>query len=448
MKDKTKYEINLENWEFIENMSKEEYEKEGYKKQYKPSLRGKYRCKHCGVIKSIDNYGFKNKATKCECLKAKEGERAEGAWRNNMERWEFVSFPSGIGTSQSKGNLYKCKECGEEKFITTSNFKRKETVCGNGCHGVGNNKSFVIQGVNDLATTHPHLVKYFVNVDEVHTLKGKSNKVVKTQCPICKLEKEQTVANLTTKGFSCPSCSSGISYPERFVAILLGMLKVDYKTQASSNTFEWCGKKRYDFYIPSLNMIIETHGRQHYEEIGSFSNGTLEEEQLNDRHKKEMATANGIDKYIELDCRYSDFEWIKKTVLSSDLAKFFNLEAITWENLRKDIAMNDQYDKIKDCCDFYNTNRDIMGIRDMARKKEMSPTTFRKVLLDGAKLGLTEYEGKSTKKTRAINKTTGETFEFESVKSASETLGIERYLISFVLTNRMKSTGGYYFEYC
>ena len=78
----------------------------------------------------------------------------------------------------------------------------------------------------------------------------------------------------------------------------------------------------------------------------------------------------------------------------------------------------------------------------------MSPTTFRKVLLDGAKLGLTEYEGKSTKKTRAINKTTGETFEFESVKSASETLGIERYLISFVLTNRMKSTGGYYFEYC
>lgn len=443
-----KHEENLKNWEYIGNMSKEEYEREGYKKQYRPSLRGKYKCKHCGNIKFIDNHGFKNKVTKCDCLKIEEEGKAEGVWRNNIARWEFVAFPSELNSPKSKGNLYKCKQCGKEKFITTGNFKRRETVCDNGCHGVGKNKTFVLKGINDIATTHPHLVKYFVNKEDTLILKGKSSKIVKLHCPVCGFEKEQIVSNLTTKGFSCPSCSNSVSYPERFVATLLNALRIDYKTQASSSVFDWCGRKRYDFYIPSLSMIIETHGRQHYEEVATFGDRTAEEERKNDAHKKELALTNGIKYYIELDCRNSDFIYLRDTILSSDLAKIFNLEMIIWEELRKDVITNDQHDKIRECCEFYNSNKNTMGIRAMAKEKDMSPTTFRKILLDGAKLGLTDYNGKSTKRVKATSKITGETVEFDSIKLASEKLGIERYLITFVLTKRMKTTGGYYFEYC
>ena len=51
----------------------------------------------------------------------------------------------------------------------------------------------------------------------------------------------------------------------------------------------------YDFYIPELEAIIEVHGSQHYgqgfEKVGGR---TLEEEQINDRLKEDLAKQNGI----------------------------------------------------------------------------------------------------------------------------------------------------------
>jgi hypothetical protein len=49
-------------------------------------------------------------------------------------------------------------------------------------------------------------------------------------------------------------------------------------------------------------MIIETHGRQHFENIPTSNWGELKDVQDNDRFKKDIALQNGIKKYITIDC--------------------------------------------------------------------------------------------------------------------------------------------------
>ena len=123
----------------------------------------------------------------------------------------------------------------------------------------------------------------------------------------------------------------GVSLPEKFTINILKQLNVDFLVQLTKTTFEWCNNYRYDFYIPSFNMIIETHGMQHFEKGFECCGGrSLEEEQENDKFKKELALNNNIDNYIIIDCRYSKFDWLKENIIK-ELSPYFNLSNIDWE---------------------------------------------------------------------------------------------------------------------
>ena len=52
--------------------------------------------------------------------------------------------------------------------------------------------------------------------------------------------------------------------------------------------FNWCDRFRYDFYIPSINAIIETNGEQHYKETTNFKS-KLEDIVNNDKAKKRIS---------------------------------------------------------------------------------------------------------------------------------------------------------------
>lgn len=136
------------------------------------------------------------------------------------------------------------------------------------------------------------------------------------------------IGHLTERGFSCPKCSDGISYSEKFVYNLLKNLSVVFKKE---KTFDWSQNKRYDFYIPKLSCIIEVHGLQHYFYTG-FSR-SLEEEQENDKLKEQLAKENGIKHYIILDCRKSEMEWVKNSILNSQLNELFDLSNINWKEI-------------------------------------------------------------------------------------------------------------------
>ena len=312
----------------------------------------------------------------------------------NLSRWEFVRFLTkeekiklGYYPSSSRG-WYKCRNCGELKHIVVGDFKRYATVCDNGCHGKSAQPSKVIVGVDDLATTHPDLVHFFVDEKDAKKHRSRSNKKVELKCPHCGYKKQMTIDKLTSRGFSCPVCDDGFSYPERMLASLLLVLGVQYKSQ-----FKFDNEKyRYDFYIPSLNMIIETHGRQHYEQHRRKGARTLEEEQENDRIKYEIAVANGIKHYVVIDCSDSTFSYIKQSIMSSVLKDILELDEVDWEA----ISTKSESSMVVDVINYYKHNN--KSISEIATHFGLAKNTVRNYVSRGLEIGLCKHKEINTGK--------------------------------------------------
>ena len=111
------------------------------------------------------------------------------------------------------------------------------------------------------------------------------------------------------------------------MANILKQLNIDFITELSSKKFSGKNYFYYDFYLPKYNMIIEINGLQHYEEC--MRGRTLFEEQMNDLFKYKCAK-NYVDKYIVIDCRYSELEWMKENIIK-ELSDYFDLSNINWK---------------------------------------------------------------------------------------------------------------------
>lgn len=136
-----------------------------------------------------------------------------------------------------------------------------------------------------------------------------SNKKLSVHCPICGHQRILSPNEIKYKGFTCPCCSDGISYPEKFVANLFDQLGIDYETQYNP---EWIKPRRFDFYISQHNIIVETHGLQHYKDCFiNISHRTAIDETENDVDKALLALKNGVKKVIFLNCSISDLDFMK-----------------------------------------------------------------------------------------------------------------------------------------
>ena len=247
-------------------------------------------------------------------------------------------------------------------------------------------------GINDIATTHPYLVKYFVNKEDAYKHSQGSNKRVETICPDCNKIRKRKICDLTRRGFVCKYCSDGLSYPEKFIINLLLQLNIKYKKEYSPS---WIKPKRYDFYIPKFNMIIEVNGKQHYSDISNFSSTggrDLKQEQANDKYKKEVALKNDIKHYIELDCRESNLEWIQNSILNSELAELFDLSNVNWTTCHKGSIKN----IAREICYMYNTRtKDVLEIKNITK---INRNTIVKYLKQGTRLGWCNYDISISKK--------------------------------------------------
>lgn len=221
-------------------------------------------------------------------------------------------------------------------YVYWKNYKKNiENRCNFSSFGLNNHRyNNVVRGVNDIATVAPWMVPWFKdkNVPYTHTVYSKHK--VDWICPYCGAYiKNREIANFYIyKKVVCQNCSDGISYGERFLSNLLTSLHIDFEPQQS---FGWSDGRFYDFYIPSLNMIIETHGKQHYTNtwsayIDSKSKISIQD---NDVYKKELAIKNGINNYIIIDCMQSSGDYIKNSILSSELVNFFDLFNVNWKEI-------------------------------------------------------------------------------------------------------------------
>ena len=143
-------------------------------------------------------------------------------------------------------------------------------------------------------------------------------KYYKYKCNICGYE-DWIKEGVFKRKLGCNVCGDGISYPEKFIEKVLIQLNVKHERQYKTN---WSQNKRYDFYLPDYNAIIEVHGEQHYRYTGRGR--SLKEEQENDKFKEELALKNGIKHYIVIDCRKSDSQYIKSNLFNSELNELFD----------------------------------------------------------------------------------------------------------------------------
>lgn len=254
---------------------------------------------------------------------------------------------------------------------------------------------------------------YIYDIDEVIELngygkvidklrKGKDNArhyVVK--CLQCNNTYVRSESHLRDRGAKCPVCSDGISYPTKFVVSFLNQLKVEYQREFK---IEGINDKRYDFYLPKYNCIIEVHGIQHYN--GSFERiggRTLQEEQENDRIKRELALEKEIKYYIELDCRESNKDWILDSIKNSELSILLNLSQIDWNECDSFAHKTITYD----ICNKFNSlyNKENSSITHyLANEFGIDRATVVKHLKKGAKLGWCNYDPQLIQKANGRSK--------------------------------------------
>ena len=331
---------------------------------------------------------------------------------------------------KERGYWFKCLEHPEHK----SEQKRIKDFT-NGHVG-----SITCNQCNSISITHPYLVKYLINKEDALKYTVYANTKIPMKCPECGFEKETSLNTLVSQGFGCNSCGDGISYPEKFVVNVLEQLNKIFKPQLTKTTFKWCGKYKYDNYIEKINCIIETHGNQHYEErtTGRW-NKSLKETQENDFDKEWLARINKIKNYIILDCRESDMNWIKNSIMNSKLPQLldFKEKDIDWLKCNE-WACNSM---VKEVSNLWNIG--IKSTLEIKQRLKLSKSSVVRYLNQGALLGWCDYNGNEERRKRVCKKIIClfNNEIFESITTASNKYNIEDSDISKCCSGKCKSAG-------
>jgi DNA-directed RNA polymerase subunit RPC12/RpoP len=357
---------------------------------------------------------------------------------NKLEIIDVFTKIRKIDNTNIKYYKYKCLKCGNIDEIS-----QIDLVQGVRCNVCCLTSRKVVKEINSIWATNNELVKYFLNEEDSWKYTCGSHKSLLFKCPDCGFKYKRKIYDFI-KTQRCPYCGDGKSFGEKIMCNILKQLKINFKME---KTFEWsknievdnielCGNKRYDFYLYDYNILIETHGKQHYYNQGanSFFKKSIEEEQENDRIKKELAIKNGIkeDNYIIINCEKSELEWIKNNILNSKLSELFDLSLTDWQQCLKyangslilQVAMS-----------WNNSNKNT---NDLAKEFMLTSKTIREYLHKSEENNLLtrRYDGKmEASKSKSINgKKQGKSIivtlpngkikKYINFKTASDDLGI------------------------
>lgn len=245
----------------------------------------------------------------------------------------------------------------------------------------------VLRGFNDLWTTAPEIASMLKNPEEGYKHTANSNVKLEWECADCGYCFELSPNKMTKRINLCTACGGGISYPEKFISNLFNQFCIYFEKEKS---FDWSDNKRYDFYLPTYNCIVETHGKQHYttSDFSYLRGKTYLDEQNNDEDKMFYAKEYGkIENYITIDCRKSELRWIKHSVLESGLLEILQIisDTIDWDECHQFALSN----ITKNICETYEQNKNINSLCEMFN---LSRNSIRDKLKQGSKLGWCTYD--------------------------------------------------------
>lgn len=200
----------------------------------------------------------------------------------------------------TKGYEYECTICSYRGTITESRIKRMKSLGCACCKG-----QVIDEHINSIVAKEENhwMIEYFIGgYEEAKLYAPQSSKTIEMICPICKRTKSNKICNLYhRKSIGC-TCNSGISRLERVISEVLFLNDIQYIKEYK---LEGYTNKRYDFFLPELNILIEAHGGQHYRVGRNSIWEDLKTVQENDMLKYDMAVNRGYncnESYFIIEC--------------------------------------------------------------------------------------------------------------------------------------------------
>lgn len=292
---------------------------------------------------------------------------------------------------RAKFYLYQCLNCPNIEEINEEKINDKFS-----CNCCCTPTKKILKGYNDIATTHPWILDYVVNKEDAYKFSFRSDKTILLKCPICGYKKEMIVKNFIRRNFSCSQCGDKITIPNKIMFNILSQLNVDFETEYSP---KWCKylfktkskQGRYDFYIPSLNTIIEMDGGLGHGKENNRNKQTAEESQYIDDEKDRLAEEHKIE-VIRIDCDYghnNKLEYIKNNILKNEqLNKLFDLNIIDWNCVLNFITSS----RIIEACDLWNSG--IRSVKEIAKIMKLDRSTIVDYLNTGFEINKCDYDSK------------------------------------------------------
>ena len=251
-----------------------------------------------------------------------------------------------------------------------------DVLQGHGCPYCCNQR--VLIGFNDLWTTDPDIASLLTNLEDGYMYTRGSEAKLDFTCKDCGFISKHIINNATKYGAPCPKCSDGVSFANKFMFNASDQLQIDFECEYSIEGKDY----RYDFFLEDYNMIIEMHGKQHYE--GWNDKRSLEEIQLIDKEKMIYAKNNGINNYIVVNSSKSDMDYISNNIIQSRLSELFDFSIVDWRRCLFYASSS----MVKHTAKLYNEGH---ANTEIAKKLHVSMTTVWKWLKIAKDLNLCSY---------------------------------------------------------
>lgn len=301
----------------------------------------------------------------------------------------------------NQGITYNCR-CTSCKCI--SNLTEQELFAKTPCKYCRGFK--MLEGESDLGITHPEVAALLLDKQLAREVTKKTPLYTGWLCPTCGLEIfNKQIKSVAQNGLSCIYCAPSYSFGAKFIFACLWQLDLDVAYEYSPT---WARGKRYDLYVASDKLIVEVHGMHHYQDV--YTSTSHEVTVISDTFKREIALGNDINNYIELDCRYSEHEWLEKQVRRSSLASLYDLSKVDFR-LCLLFALGKVGERI---CHLWENG---LSIAEITREVQEKRSYVRTAMVRGAAISLCSYtaemgtqRGQDTQKKKVVLMTTGETF--------------------------------------
>ena len=267
-----------------------------YEKVSKPF---EIQCLKCGKISSYsntNNYLNSKRKGLCSCYNENNA-----ITKHNYNKQKIISLFNKHEYLELKGFGYRnevkkytakihCNKC-DSDFVTSWQVVLNHQVC---------------PYCDEHHTLNTNIIKDTLGKDYqvLNEYKNYKQKIRIKHC--CGFEYTTTPHRIMSKFYSgCPKCfPKKMSKGEAKIATTLEKMLIPYQREM---IFEWSNNRRYDFYLPEQNCVIEYMGRQHFEETNFFKTPLKEQIEI-DKIKKDLALSHKIN-YYRID--YMDFSNIE-----------------------------------------------------------------------------------------------------------------------------------------